>query len=198
MEPAADAGGTVLAARALTEGTERYDAISWSRPPSGLVRRIHADAGWDALSVSVDVPAARLGPALELVAEVLLRPTFPAHGGGAPARRAPERPAPGAGGPAPPGGAGVRRHDLRACVAVPPSDRRQPRHGRQHSRRIVSDAPTRQRSIHDGQRLSSRATCAASRSSRWPSASSAAGRPPTSARFQGRSRSTTPGRPIGV
>src|SRR6185436_8262540 len=39
---------------------------------------IHADAGWDALSVSADVPAARLGKALELVAEVLLRPTFPA------------------------------------------------------------------------------------------------------------------------
>ncbi len=79
MEPAADAGGTVLAARALTEGTERYDAIQLVEATERLGASIHADAGWDALSVSVDVPAARLPPALELVAEVLLRPTFPAH-----------------------------------------------------------------------------------------------------------------------
>jgi predicted Zn-dependent peptidase len=76
-EPAALAGATVMAARALTEGTERYDAIALVEAGERLGASLHADAGWDALSVGVDVPAARLGPALELVAEVLLRPSFP-------------------------------------------------------------------------------------------------------------------------
>jgi zinc protease len=77
LEPAADAGSTVLAARALSEGTERYDAIELVEATERLGASLHADSGWDALSVSVDVPADRLAAALELVAEVLLRPTFP-------------------------------------------------------------------------------------------------------------------------
>ena len=78
QEPAADAGSTVLAARALSEGTESYDAIQLVEATERLGASLHADAGWDALSVSVDVPADRLAAAMELVAEVLLRPTFPA------------------------------------------------------------------------------------------------------------------------
>jgi predicted Zn-dependent peptidase len=78
QEPAAEGGSTVLAARALSEGTESYDAIELVEAAERLGASIHADAGWDALSVSVDVPADRLANAFELVAEVLLRPTFPA------------------------------------------------------------------------------------------------------------------------
>jgi len=76
-EPADEAGATVLAARALTEGTERHDAIALVEAAERLGASLHAEAGWDALHVGVDVAAARLAPALELVAEVLLRPTFP-------------------------------------------------------------------------------------------------------------------------
>ena len=76
-EPSNQAGATVMAARALTEGTERYDAIALVEAGERLGASLHAEAGWDALSVGVDVPAARLSAALELVAEVLLRPTFP-------------------------------------------------------------------------------------------------------------------------
>jgi predicted Zn-dependent peptidase len=76
-EPADQAGATVLAARALTEGTERYDAISLVEASERLGASLHADAGWDAVHLGVDVAAARLAPALELLAEVLLRPTFP-------------------------------------------------------------------------------------------------------------------------
>ncbi|MBA3234824.1 MAG: insulinase family protein [Chloroflexi bacterium] len=76
-EPPELAGATVLAARALTEGTEQYDAISLIEAAERLGASLHAESGWDALSVGVDVPAARLAPALELVAEMLLRPTFP-------------------------------------------------------------------------------------------------------------------------
>ena len=76
-EPAEVAGSTVLAARALSEGTNRFDAIELVEAAERLGASLHAEAGWDALSASVDVPADRLAPALELVAEVLLRPTFP-------------------------------------------------------------------------------------------------------------------------
>jgi zinc protease len=73
-----DAGATVLAARTLTEGTERYDAIALVEASERLGASIHADAGWDAMSIGVDVPATRLEAALELLAEVALHPTFPA------------------------------------------------------------------------------------------------------------------------
>jgi zinc protease len=76
-EPPAHAGATVLAARAMSEGTARFDAIALVEATERLGASIHADAGWDATSVSLDVPAARLEAALELLAEVLLHPTFP-------------------------------------------------------------------------------------------------------------------------
>jgi len=77
-EPADAAGATVLAARALSEGTSRYDAIELIEASERLGASLHAEAGWDAFTAGVDVPADRLGDALDLVAEVLLRPTFPA------------------------------------------------------------------------------------------------------------------------
>jgi len=67
----------VLAARALSEGTERYDAIAFIEASERLGATLHAEAGWDATSAGVDVPAARLAPALELLAEMVARPTFP-------------------------------------------------------------------------------------------------------------------------
>ena len=76
-EPDGEAGATVLAARALTEGTERYDAIALVEASERLGASIHADAGWDAMSIGVEVPASRLEAALDLFAEVALRPTFP-------------------------------------------------------------------------------------------------------------------------
>ena len=54
-EPHARAGATVLAARALTEGTDRYDAIALVEAPEQLGASLHAEAGWDALTVGVDV-----------------------------------------------------------------------------------------------------------------------------------------------
>ena len=77
-EPADHAGATVMAARALSEGTERFDAIALTEAAERLGASLHADAGWDSFSVGVDVPAARLGDALELLEEMAARPTFPA------------------------------------------------------------------------------------------------------------------------
>jgi zinc protease len=78
-EPPEDAGAAVLAARALTEGTERYDAIQLTEAVERLGASLHAEAGWDATSVGVEVPSTRLPAALGLLAEVLLRPIFPAR-----------------------------------------------------------------------------------------------------------------------
>lgn len=77
-EPAAQAGATVLSARALTEGTQQHDAIALVEATERLGASLHADAGWDGYSVGVDVPASRLEAALALLAEVVAQPTFPA------------------------------------------------------------------------------------------------------------------------
>jgi zinc protease len=76
-EPDEWAGATILAARALSEGTEHYDAIELVEATERLGASIHAEATWDATSAGVEVPAARLEAALELLAELIHRPTFP-------------------------------------------------------------------------------------------------------------------------
>ncbi len=78
-EPASEGGATVLAARALTEGTASRDAIALVEASERLGASLRAEAGWDATAVGVDVPGARLGAALELLAEVVRAPAFPAH-----------------------------------------------------------------------------------------------------------------------
>jgi zinc protease len=76
-EPADRAGATVLAARAMTEGTRRRDAVELIEASERLGAEIAADSGWDSFAVSVEVPRSHLGPALELLAEVALEPSFP-------------------------------------------------------------------------------------------------------------------------
>jgi zinc protease len=71
------AGVTALMARALTEGTAHHDAIGLTEAAERLGASLHAEAGWDGLSVSVEVPAERLSAALALAAEVATEPTFP-------------------------------------------------------------------------------------------------------------------------
>jgi zinc protease len=76
-EPEEQGGVTSLMARALMEGTARRDAIELTEASERLGASLHAEAGWDGLSISVDVPAERLSAALELAAEVATEPTFP-------------------------------------------------------------------------------------------------------------------------
>ena len=76
-EPALFGGVTVLAARALTEGTERYPGLELIEASERLGATLHAEASWDAFAVSVEVAAPRLRAALELLAELVLHPTFP-------------------------------------------------------------------------------------------------------------------------
>jgi zinc protease len=77
-EPPALGGVTSLMARAMTEGTENHDAIGLTEASERLGASLHAEAGWDGLSISIDVPGERLSQALELAAEVAITPTFPA------------------------------------------------------------------------------------------------------------------------
>jgi zinc protease len=76
-EPAQFGGVTVLAARAMTEGTQRYPGLELIEASERLGATLHAEASWDAFAGSVDVVAPRLRAALELLAELVLRPTFP-------------------------------------------------------------------------------------------------------------------------
>jgi zinc protease len=77
-EPDELGGITSLMARALTEGTAHRDAIQLTEASERLGASLHAEAGWDGLSISVEVPAERLSAALELAAEVAIEPSFPA------------------------------------------------------------------------------------------------------------------------
>ena len=76
-EPAAVGGATVLAARALTEGTRRHDAVALVEAAERLGASLRAEAGWDATTVGVEVPVERLAEALALLAEVAREPSFP-------------------------------------------------------------------------------------------------------------------------
>lgn len=76
-EPDELAGATVLMARALSEGTEHYSAVDLVEATERLGASLHAEAGWDATTISADVPSERLALALDLMAEIAARPTFP-------------------------------------------------------------------------------------------------------------------------
>ncbi|MBA3797179.1 MAG: insulinase family protein, partial [Chloroflexi bacterium] len=77
VEPRDRSGVTVLAARALTEGTEERDAIELIEATERLGADLDAEAGWDSLVAGISVPRSRFAPALELLAEVVLSPSFP-------------------------------------------------------------------------------------------------------------------------
>ena len=78
-EAAEQAGATVMTARAMSEGTERRDAIEFVEAAERLGAELGADAGWDSFGVHVEVPRARLSDALVLLAELALQPSFPDH-----------------------------------------------------------------------------------------------------------------------
>ncbi|HYR61549.1 MAG TPA: pitrilysin family protein [Actinomycetota bacterium] len=76
-EPAELAGAATLAARTVTEGTESMDAAAFAEATEQLGADISVDAGWDSIQGSVVVPVSRLEPALALLSDAVLHPTFP-------------------------------------------------------------------------------------------------------------------------
>jgi len=63
-EPPDRGGVSILAAHALTEGTERYTAIELVEAAERLGAELSAEAGWDSFSLALTVPAHRLEPAM--------------------------------------------------------------------------------------------------------------------------------------
>ncbi len=73
------AGVTVLAARAMSEGTAVRDAVAFIEASERLGAEMGASAGWDSLSLHVEVPRTHLAQAMGLFAEMALQPSFPAR-----------------------------------------------------------------------------------------------------------------------
>lgn len=78
IEAAERAGIAQLTAEALETGTATrdVDALAWELESLGV--ELATGVSWDAASVGVTVHADRLDPALELLAEIVRRPSFPA------------------------------------------------------------------------------------------------------------------------
>jgi len=60
----------------LTEGAGTRDAAGVAAQIAYLGARLDADAGWDYTTVSLSAPVRTLGPALDLMADLVLRPRF--------------------------------------------------------------------------------------------------------------------------
>jgi len=71
------AGRASLVAEMLDEGTERYSALELAEALDRLGAELEIVAGWDASTLALHVLRPRLKPALELMAEVIARPTLP-------------------------------------------------------------------------------------------------------------------------
>jgi predicted Zn-dependent peptidase len=76
-ETADEAGVTTLAARAMSEGTQRRDAVAFTEAAERLGAELGAAAGWDSLAVHVEVPRSHLAAAMSLFTELALEPAFP-------------------------------------------------------------------------------------------------------------------------
>lgn len=79
-ESSADAGITQLAVAATRRGTATRSGEQIDRELEFLGTRLVPDVGSDGFGVTLDVVAANLRPALALLADVVLHPTFPADG----------------------------------------------------------------------------------------------------------------------
>lgn len=73
----AEAGRATLLADMLDEGTTTRTSLQLADELEYLGADLSTDANWDALVVALHVLRPRLDPALELMADVVLHPTFP-------------------------------------------------------------------------------------------------------------------------
>ncbi|MBX6364875.1 MAG: insulinase family protein, partial [Gemmatimonadetes bacterium] len=77
VDPPAFAGRAGLTADLLDEGAGGRSAIEIAAAVDQLGADLETTASWDAITVSLHVLAPRLEPALDLMADVVLRPEFP-------------------------------------------------------------------------------------------------------------------------
>jgi predicted Zn-dependent peptidase len=76
-DPAGKAGAGALTAAMLDEGAGARDALAIADEVERLGGVLSTSAGYDASAVRLNVPAARLEQALPIMADVVMRPTFP-------------------------------------------------------------------------------------------------------------------------
>ncbi len=77
LDPAGQEGLALITSRALDEGSSRRDGNDFAAALDRIGADLHTGAGTAGMRVSVDVPAATLTEALELLAEAALEPVFP-------------------------------------------------------------------------------------------------------------------------
>jgi zinc protease len=76
-DPADRPGIATFTANMLDEGAGQRNALEIAEEADYLGASLTAGAGWEAAQVSLHVPKRRLAPALDLMADVVLRPAFP-------------------------------------------------------------------------------------------------------------------------
>jgi zinc protease len=76
-DPKGQEGVAVLTARALTEGTARYDGAELAERFEQLGTSLESGADWDSAVIKITVLSERLPAALELMGEVVTTPVFP-------------------------------------------------------------------------------------------------------------------------
>ena len=76
-DPADLPGLATFTAAVLQEGAGARNSLEIADEVGYLGARLFTGASYDAATVSLHVPKRRIGPALDLLADVLLRPTFP-------------------------------------------------------------------------------------------------------------------------
>jgi zinc protease len=76
VDPPELAGLSNMTADLLTKGTEKRSATEIAEAIEALGGSLDASGRWDASRVGVNVMSAKLGPALEILADVVRRPTY--------------------------------------------------------------------------------------------------------------------------
>jgi zinc protease len=76
VDPPQLAGLSNMTANLLTKGTEKRSATQIAEAIEALGGSLDASARWDAARVGVNVMSSKIGPALEILSDVVRRPTF--------------------------------------------------------------------------------------------------------------------------
>ncbi len=76
VDPAELAGLADMTANLLTKGTQSRDATKIAQEIESLGGSLDSVARWDSSSVNVSVMSSKIGPAMEILADVVRRPTF--------------------------------------------------------------------------------------------------------------------------
>jgi predicted Zn-dependent peptidase len=77
LDPPGSEGLALITSRALDEGSAHRDGDAFAAALDRIGADVHTGAGTSGTRVSLDVPAANLAPALDLLAEAVTEPVFP-------------------------------------------------------------------------------------------------------------------------